>query len=89
MSDIIYIRVNNEWNYLTTIIDFADRKVVGWSLSEDMTTQNTVIRAWMSETNNRSMTDGFIFHSDRDLQYDSDKYLAFFLAIKNHIRHEP
>ncbi len=54
-----------------------------------MTTQNTVIRAWMSETNNRSMTDGFIFHSDRDLQYDSDKYLAFFLAIKNHIRHEP
>lgn len=30
--------------YLTTIIDFADRKVVGWSLSEDMTTQNTVLK---------------------------------------------
>ena len=38
VSDITYIRVNDEWNYLTTIIDLADRKVVGWALREDMTT---------------------------------------------------
>jgi transposase InsO family protein len=44
VSDITYIRVNDDWNYLTTIIDLADRKVVGWSLSEDMTTQNTVMK---------------------------------------------
>jgi transposase InsO family protein len=46
VSDITYIRVNNDWNYLTTIIDLADRKVVGWSLSEDMTTENTVLKAY-------------------------------------------
>ena len=32
VSDITYIRVNDEWNYLTTIIYLADRKMVGWSL---------------------------------------------------------
>ena len=47
MSDIIYIRVNDNWNYLTTIIDLVDRKIVGWSLSEDMTTENTVMKVWI------------------------------------------
>jgi transposase InsO family protein len=28
ISDITYIRVNDNWTYLTTIIDLADRKVV-------------------------------------------------------------
>jgi putative transposase len=37
MSDITYMSVNNDWNYLTTITDLADRKVDGWNLSEDMT----------------------------------------------------
>lgn len=39
ISDITYIRLNNDWNYLTTVIDLADRKIVGSSLSEDMTTE--------------------------------------------------
>lgn len=39
ISDITYIRVNHNWNYLTTIIGLADRKVVNWTLSEDMTAQ--------------------------------------------------
>jgi putative transposase len=26
VSDITYIRVNNDWNYLTTVLDLADRK---------------------------------------------------------------
>jgi len=29
VSDITYIRVNNDWNYLKTVIDLADRKVIG------------------------------------------------------------
>tara|TARA_B110000977_G_scaffold155707_1_gene198079 strand:- start:158 stop:979 length:822 start_codon:yes stop_codon:yes gene_type:complete len=78
VSDITYIRVNDDWNYLTTIIDLADRKVVGWSLSEDMTTQNTIMKAWLSARNNRSITDGFIFHSDRGVQYASNKMTRLF-----------
>lgn len=30
VSDITYIRAGSDWIYLTTIIDLADRQVVGW-----------------------------------------------------------
>jgi len=71
VSDITYIRVGNDWNYLTTILDLADRKIVGWSLSEDMTTENTVLKAWLEARKSRSIITGFIFHSDRGVQYAS------------------
>ena len=28
VSDITYIRVNNDWNYLTIVLDLADKKIV-------------------------------------------------------------
>ena len=72
VSDITYIRVNEDWNYLTTIIDLADRKIVGWSMSEDMRTENTIMKAWGSARKTRNIIDGFIFHSDRGVQYASN-----------------
>ena len=78
ISDITYIRVNDNWNYLTTIIDLADRKVVSWTLSEDMTAQNTIIKAWYAARNKRQIKHGFIFHSDRGVQYASNKITNLF-----------
>ncbi len=79
VSDITYIKVSNTWSYLTTIIDLADRKVVGWSLSEDMTYKNTVEKAWIMARNSRSITQGFVFHSDRGSQYACEKMRNLFL----------
>ena len=45
VSGITYIRVGGYWDYPTTILGLADRKIVGWSLSKDMTAQNTVVPA--------------------------------------------
>jgi transposase InsO family protein len=73
VSDITYIRVKDDWNYLTTIMDLADRKIVGWSLSEDMTVENTVWKAWTSAIASRKTKSNFIFHSDRGVQYASNK----------------
>ena len=78
ISDITYIRVNNNWNYLTTIIDLADRKVVSWTLSEDMTAQSTIVKAWYLARNKRQIKAGFIFHSDRGVQYASNKITNLF-----------
>ena len=69
VSDITYIRVNDDWNYLTTIMDLADRKIVGWSLSEDMTVENTIWSAWLSAISIRKIKFNFIFHSDQGVQY--------------------
>jgi transposase InsO family protein len=78
ISDITYIRVNNDWMYLTTIIDLADRKVVGWSLSEDMTTENTVLKAWFMARKKRNIQKDFIFHSDRGVQYAAKRMINLF-----------
>jgi len=78
VSDITYIRVNDKWIYLTTMIDLADRQVVGWSLSKDMTYENTVLKAWNVARNRRQIVDGFILHSDRGIQYACNKIRNIF-----------
>ncbi|WP_394669230.1 IS3 family transposase [Halosquirtibacter xylanolyticus] len=79
VSDITYIKVLNRWAYLTTVIDLADRQVIGWALSEDMTTENTVLKAWTNARNNRDIQKGFIFHSDRGSQYASNLFRNIFI----------
>jgi transposase InsO family protein len=54
----------------------ADRKVVGWALSDDMTTENTVSQAWLNARATRGIKEGFVFHSDRGIQYTSNKIVA-------------
>jgi len=82
VSDITYIRVGNDWNYLTTIIDLADRKVVGWSLSQTMTANDTVKAAWLNARNNREIKQGFVFHSDRGIQYCCKTMTNLFVSNK-------
>jgi transposase InsO family protein len=78
VSDITYIRVNDNWNYLTTIMDLADRKIVGWHLSEDMTVENTIYNAWIKARETRNISQNFIFHSDRGVQYACKKITNLF-----------
>lgn len=79
VSDITYIRCGQSWLYLTSVIDLADRKVVGWSLSKDMTTEASVYKAWLNARKNRDIVDGFTFHSDRGVQYAANRMARLFL----------
>ena len=78
VSDITYIKVAGKWNYLTTIIDLADRKLIAWSLSQDMTTQNTIYKTWIEARKQREITTDHIFHSDRGVQYTSSQMTNLF-----------
>ena len=69
VSDITYIRTMKGWLYLTIVLDLFDRKVIGWSLSHDMTAENTSIAAWRMAVKNRRPSKNLIFHSDRGVQY--------------------
>lgn len=69
VSDITYIPLGNRFCYFTSIIDLADRKVVGWSLSETLKATDTVISAWHHARSRRDIKPEFIFHSDRGVQY--------------------
>lgn len=73
VSDITYIPTLEGFLYLTTIIDLFDRKVIGWSISDGMTTDETVITALNMAVKKRKPIEGMIFHSDRGVQYASSK----------------
>jgi len=74
VSDITYISTTQGWLYLTIIMDLFDRKIVGWALSTDMTTENTTMAAWKMAILNRPITQQLIFHSDRGVQYASHTF---------------
>lgn len=76
VSDITYVRADNKWMYLTTFIDLADRMVVGWSLSKNMTANDTVCNAYEKAIQNRSIgvDSGLMIHSDRGVQYASKEF---------------
>lgn len=69
VSDLTYIHTKEGWLYLTVIIDLYDRKVIGWSFSNGMSAQETVIPAWRMACQNRPIQNELIFHSDRGIQY--------------------
>ena len=67
-SGSTYIKTIEGWLYLTVIVDLADRKVIGWALSQTMKASDTVIPAWKMAIKNRPITTQLIFHSDRGVQ---------------------
>lgn len=69
VSDITYIRTRQGWLYLTMVMDLFDRKIVGWSTSNNLSAQDTSVKAFRMALNNRPIYDTLIFHSDRGIQY--------------------
>ena len=63
-----YLRVRDGWLYLAVIMDLWDRKIIGWSISRDVTS-TLVCNALSMAVCNRSPRKGLIFHSDQGIQY--------------------
>ncbi|AJR04684.1 integrase [Siansivirga zeaxanthinifaciens CC-SAMT-1] len=80
-SDITYIETKECWMYLAVIIDLFNRKVIGWSMSANLTTQDAIAPPWNMALKSNVITEELIFHSDRGSQYAS--YL-FTDIIKNY-----
>ncbi len=75
VSDITYIRRTIGFSYLTIIMDLFDRKIIGWSLSNELKTTHTLLDAWEMAVKNRKISNGLIFHSDRGVQYASNLFV--------------
>jgi transposase InsO family protein len=69
VSDITYIPSSRGWLYLTTVMDLADRQIIGWSLSKTMSAKQTSMAAFRQAVARRSPKAGMIFHSDQGVQY--------------------
>jgi len=73
VSDITYIWTEEGWLYLAVILDLYSRRVVGWCLSERMTT-DLVSQALIMALWRRHFPKNVILHSDRGSQYCSREY---------------
>jgi transposase InsO family protein len=73
VPDISYLMTSGGWLYLTVIIDLFDRKIIGWSMAEELAVQG-VCRALAMAVGSRPFREGLIFHSDRGVQYCSDEF---------------
>ena len=73
VGDITYIKTNEGWLYLATVIDLYSRKVVGWSMDDNMRV-NLVNNALQMAISRRGVSKGLIWHTDRGSQYASDEH---------------
>lgn len=70
VGDITYIHTAQGWPYLATVIDLFSRKVVGWSMDDNMRV-SLVNDALEMAIKRRSPQAGLIWHTDRGSQYAS------------------
>ena len=78
VSDITYIRMVNQWGYLSLITDAYSRKIMGYSFRNDMAAEGCV-EALQMALNNRIYKEPVIHHSDRGSQYCSNQYVSILM----------
>ncbi len=80
LADITYIATLEGWLYLATILDLYSRRIVGWAMSDQITSTLTVAALKMA-LQQRQPTAGLIHHSDQGSQYTDQGYQAL---LKDH-----
>jgi putative transposase len=73
VAGITYVPTREGWLYLATVEDLYSRMIVGWSMSDTMTSR-LVVDALEMAVQRRLPGDGLLAHSDRGSQYASDHY---------------
>jgi transposase InsO family protein len=75
LADITYIPTREGWLYLAAILDLFNRKIVGWAMSDRITTDLTLAALQMAIRRCRPGA-GLIHHSDQGSQYTDSRYQA-------------
>ena len=73
VGDITYIATRAGWLYLAVLIDLFSRRVVGWSMSDRLTT-DVALDAFAMANAARTPGPGLVHHTDRGCQYASRMY---------------
>jgi putative transposase len=75
LADITYIATLEGWLYLATILDLHTRRIVGWAMSDRMTSALTIAALKMALLQRQPQA-GLIHHSDQGSQYTDQAYQA-------------
>lgn len=72
VTDITYIWPSEGWLYLATVMDLYSRRIVGWSMANHLRT-DLCLDALQMAIRQRTHIKGLVHHSDRGVQYASDR----------------
>ena len=70
VGDLTYLRLGKRWRYLATVTDLFSRRIIGWTLARNRTTDVT-LRALKRAISLRDPKPGLPFHSDRGIEYSA------------------
>lgn len=73
VADITYIRLREEFVYLSVVLDAYSRRVIGWALGRTLEAE-LAISALRMALFFRRPAPGLVHHSDRGIQYASHDY---------------
>ena len=73
VSDITYFKVSGYWVYLCIILDLFSRKIIGYRVSRNAST-NLVTTTFRNAYQERGKPKNLTFHSDRGKQYTSGAF---------------
>lgn len=79
LADITYVPTDEGWAYLAVVLDAFSRRVVGWALERDLST-DLVRTALARALATRRPPAGLVHHSDQGCQYASTVYRAVLTA---------
>lgn len=74
VSDITYIRTDNNFEYLSIITDYYSKRIVGYHLADSLKTEGPLKALEMALKSRKYPTRKLIHHSDRGFQYCSHEY---------------
>jgi transposase InsO family protein len=80
VADITYIRLREEFVYLSVVLDAYSRRVIGWALGRTLEAELAVSALRMALLSRRPAP-GLVHHSDRGVQYASHDYTGL---LKDH-----
>lgn len=75
-TDITFIKLLHEYVYVSAIIDIYTRKIVGWSVSRDLS-HKFCLEALQVAIRKYKPPPGIIHHSDRGVQYCCEAYVDY------------
>ena len=75
VSDITYIETSEGFLYLFLITDAYSKKILGWALADNLDAENAVEALQMALRSIKVDSSELIHHSDRGVQYCSEKYV--------------
>ena len=82
ITDFTYLRCAQGWVYLCAARDAHSRRVLGYAMGEQQSTDLVITALDMAATTRGGFPTGVVLHTDRGTQFTSQKLAAYMRAVK-------